>query len=63
MKRSRPAASDPLLTVGWIAEATDYDEKTVRRWIKAGRLKAVRAGRQYRVRRSKYLQFLEENEI
>ena len=62
-RRSPRDASQPLLTVGQIADTTGFDEKSVRRWIKAGRLKAIRLGREFRIRPEDFLQFLEENEV
>jgi excisionase family DNA binding protein len=56
------AALEPLLTVRQIADATDFDARSVRRWIKAGRLKAIRLGRRLRIRPADFLKFLEENE-
>ncbi len=44
---------DPLLTVPEIARELRVTEVTVRTWIRAGQLPAIRAGmRGYRVRRS-----------
>jgi excisionase family DNA binding protein len=43
---------DPFLTVAQIAAELDVTEVSVRQWIRDGRLKAIRAGRSYRVRRS-----------
>ena len=63
LSRSSPGGeSQPLLTVGQIATTTDFDERSVRRWIKAGRLKAIRLGREYRVRPQDFEDFLEEHE-
>ena len=60
-RRSPDDTTQPLLTVGQIARATGFDEKSVRRWIKAGRLKAIRLGREFRIRQVDFLGFLEEN--
>ena len=62
-RRSAGAAPQPLLTVGQIALATDFDERTVRQWVTAGRLKAIRLGRKYRIRPQDFMDFLEENEF
>ena len=61
-RRSSGEAPRTLLTVGQIADTTDFDERSVRRWIKAGRLKAIRLGRRFRIRPDDFLEFLEENE-
>jgi excisionase family DNA binding protein len=43
---------DPFLTVPAIANELHVNEVTVRSWIRKGSLRAIRAGRTYRVRRS-----------
>src|SRR5579859_2022724 len=43
---------DPWLTVPQLAEELKIHPATVRIWIKAGRLRAVRVGREWRLRRS-----------
>jgi excisionase family DNA binding protein len=43
---------DPYLTVQDIVRELGVSELTVRTWIKDGRLRAIKAGRAYRVRRS-----------
>lgn len=47
-----PSGEDPWLTVPQVAADLNIHPATVRVWIKAGRLAAVRAGRTWRVRRS-----------
>jgi excisionase family DNA binding protein len=47
-----PSGEDPWLTVAQVAADLNIHPATVRVWIKAGRLAAVRAGRTWRVRRS-----------
>src|SRR5579864_4056028 len=49
--RSGPG-EDPWLTVQQVSEELKIHPATVRIWIKAGRLRAVRVGREWRVRRS-----------
>jgi excisionase family DNA binding protein len=50
---STPAPEeDPWLTVPQVSEELKLHPATVRAWVKAGRLAAVRAGRTWRVRRS-----------
>jgi excisionase family DNA binding protein len=41
---------DELLTVAQVADYCLVSERTVRRWIKAGELPALRLGRQLRIR-------------
>lgn len=50
----RPERSDSYLTVAEIADEYRTTQRTVQRWIREGRLKAVRlpGGRSYRVHRS-----------
>jgi len=50
-RRSLPA-DDPYLTIKDICAELQLSHETVRQWIIAGRLPSVKAGRQYRVRRS-----------
>jgi excisionase family DNA binding protein len=49
--RSGPG-EDPWLTVQQVSEELKIHPATVRVWIKDGRLRAVRVGREWRVRRS-----------
>lgn len=52
------------LTAKQIAEALNVHPVTVRRWIKEGRLKAIRPGsRNYRVAKSDFEAFLKERRI
>jgi excisionase family DNA binding protein len=43
---------DPFVTVPQIARELGVTEVSVRTWIRQGRLRAIKAGRSYRVRRS-----------
>ncbi|MGC9220128.1 MAG: helix-turn-helix domain-containing protein [Solirubrobacteraceae bacterium] len=43
---------DPFLTVAEVAELLRLNQQTVRNWIDAGSLPAVRVGRRVRIRRS-----------
>lgn len=45
-------ADEEFLTVSDVAELLQLNQQTVRNWIDAGTLPAVRAGRRVRVRRS-----------
>lgn len=45
-------------TVGQIAKSLNYDNETVRTYIRSGKLKAMRIGREYRVAYNDYQQFL-----
>jgi excisionase family DNA binding protein len=47
-----PAGEDPWLTVPQVSAELKLHPATVRIWIKNGRLRAVRVGREWRVRRS-----------
>lgn len=46
------------LTVAEVAKKLRVDESTVRIWIRTGKLPAIRVGRQYRVDRAAYEQFI-----
>ena len=48
----------PLLTIPDVARILRCSERTVRRRIESGELRAVKVGRQYRVRRENLLEFL-----
>lgn len=63
MKRKRPPRLRPLLTVEEVADHCQKNEKTVRRWIKAGELKAARIGREYRVSLEDLQAFLNEHRV
>jgi excisionase family DNA binding protein len=43
---------DPFLTVAEVAEILRLNQQTIRNWIDAGSLPAVRIGRRVRIRRS-----------
>ena len=49
-------------SVEGVAAELSVSTETVRRWIRAGTLKAVRAGRQYRISPDDMQQFLERGE-
>jgi excisionase family DNA binding protein len=46
------------MTVGEVAKELRVDDRTVRNWIRAGLLVAVRVGRQYRVERAAFDAFV-----
>ncbi len=48
------------LSVEYIAEELNVSVSTVRSWIRNKKLKAVRIGRDYRIKREDYNKFLEE---
>ena len=51
---------DEFLTVAEIAELLKLNQQTVRNWIDAGKLPAIRVGeRRVRIRRSDLVRFLE----
>jgi excisionase family DNA binding protein len=41
---------DPLLTIDATAEVLGVSEKTIRRWISGGLLRAAKLGNQWRIR-------------
>ena len=49
-----------LLTTEDIAQYLGYHIETIRLYIREGKLKAIRIGREYRVRREDFEEFLEE---
>lgn len=54
---------DRHLSLSEVAGSMGVSERTVRRWIKAGRLKAYKPGRDYRIPESALQKFMEESEI
>lgn len=59
--KSDASAGDDLLTVADIAKHCQVSQRTVRRWIDNGSLKAGRLGRLRRIRRSDFEKFLKQN--
>jgi len=50
------------LSLSEVAELMEVAERTVRRWIKSGRLKAYKPGRDYRIPESAVKEFIERSE-
>ena len=50
------------MTVGEVAQLLRVDDKTVRNWIRAGLLPAIRVGRQYRIARAEFDTFIARKE-
>lgn len=50
---------DPYLTIDEVAEKLKVAYLTVYRWIKAGQLTSVKAGKQHRIKQSDLDKFLE----
>ncbi len=48
-----------LLTVKEVAKKLKISEVTVRRWIKKDKLKAIRIGRDYRIKKKNFKEFLD----
>ena len=53
---------EPLLTIPNVAEICRVSERTVRRWIKAGELPAIRLGRQWRIVRKDLERIISDNQ-
>lgn len=51
-----------IMTTKEVAALYRYDEATVRRWVKLGRLKAMRMGNELRFKRSVVIQAMETYE-
>lgn len=57
----REMSNEPeFLTVEEIANRLRVHEDTVLRWIRAGRLKAYKIGRDYRIEKADYEEFLRQ---
>ncbi len=54
---------DRQLSLSEVAGLMGVSERTVRRWIKSGKLKAYKPGRDYRIMESDFRQFIEESEV
>jgi excisionase family DNA binding protein len=54
---------DPLLTVGEVAGLMRVSNMTVYRLIKSGQLRAIRVGKNYRLRRREVENYLTERTI
>lgn len=52
---------EELLTIKQVARQVQVDDKTVRRWIKAGKLSAIELGGRYRIAPADLRQFLEQH--
>jgi excisionase family DNA binding protein len=53
--------NEELLSIKQVARQVNVDEKTVRRWIKAGELPAIELGGRYRIKPSELQAFLEKH--
>ncbi len=49
-----PTSTDQLLTVAEIAATLRMNQQTIRNWIEAGTLPAIRIGRRVRIRRADF---------
>jgi excisionase family DNA binding protein len=49
-----PTSADQLLTVAEIATILRMNQQTIRNWIEAGTLPAIRIGRRVRIRRADF---------
>ncbi len=58
LRRAVPARCLTLLTVQEAANYASVSKQTVRRWIRAGDLRVLRAGRQIRIDESDLLAYL-----
>ncbi len=55
-------SQEPMLTVRQVADRMNVDEKTVRKWIQTGLLRALNIGRirpEYRIRPSDFDEFMQ----
>ncbi len=55
-------AEKPFLTLEDIADLLELNVNTVRRYVREGKIKAIRLGKSYRVRREEFERFLKEQE-
>ena len=59
--KDKDRAEVRLLTIPDVAEFCRVSERTVRRWIKAGELPAIRLGRQWRIAKKDFERFLSDH--
>ena len=59
--KDKDRAEVRLLTIPDVAEFCRVSERTVRRWIKAGELPAIRLGRQWRIAKKDLERFLSDH--
>jgi excisionase family DNA binding protein len=52
-----------LLTTEDIAQYLGYHIRTIRLYVREGKLPAIKVGREYRIRREDFEKFLEERKI
>lgn len=61
---AKPNTNDnKLQTIAEVAEEFRVHDKTIRRWIRSGELRAIRLGRQLRIRPSDKEKFLRVNQV
>jgi excisionase family DNA binding protein len=56
-------SQEQMLTVKQVADRMNVDEKTVRKWIQSGQLRALNIGRirpEYRIRPSDFDEFMQD---
>ena len=63
MSGKRPFAGDGLLTVSEVADLMRVSNMTVYRLIKSGQLKALRVGKNYRIRESEVDRYLSDRSV
>jgi len=52
-----------LLTIAQVAERLQLTENTIRKYVRAGNLPALKAGRVWRVRESDLLEFIQRDKV
>jgi excisionase family DNA binding protein len=57
------AAEDRFLSLEDVAERLQVSDRTVRRWVKDGKLDAYKPGREWRIRPSDLEDFLESRKV
>jgi excisionase family DNA binding protein len=57
------AAEDQFLSLEDVAERLQVSDRTVRRWVKDGKLDAYKPGREWRIRPSDLEDFLESRKV
>lgn len=51
---------EEIYTIKQVAEKIQLQEKTVREWLRTGKMKGVKLGRIWRIREQDLIQFLED---
>lgn len=55
-----PTEEDPLRSVEYVAKVLEFDEATIRQWLRDGKLKGTKVAGQWRVSQSELTRFVNQ---